>query len=177
MGFHAVKNAGITVCGSRTDEINSRGRMRQMAKPEHLAKIEESVEVWNMWRYDNPEIVPGFWGADLEEADLRGAYLDSSDLEEAVLVGADLRNADLRDAKLRNADLRGANLMGADFGNADLKRADLEGANLMGAIFLRAEQLCETKTLFQAELDPDLEREVKKERPQLFEKPREKANR
>ena len=123
-----------------------------MAKPEHLAKLEESVEDWNMWRHDNPKIVPGFWGADLEEADLR-------------------------DAKLRNADLRGANLMGVDFRNADLKRADLEGANLMGAIFLRAEQLCETKTLFQAELDPDLEREVKKERPQLFEKPREKANR
>ena len=177
MGFHAVKNAGITVCGSRTDEINSLGRMRQMAKPEHLAKLEESVEDWNMWRHDNPEIVPGFWGADLEEANLREADLKRADLEEAVLVGADLRNADLRDAKLRGAGLRGANLMGVDFGNADLKRADLEGANLMGAIFLRAEQLCETKTLFQAELDPDLEREVKKERPQLFEKPREKANR
>jgi hypothetical protein len=177
MGFHAVKNAGITVCGSRTDEINSRGRMRQMAKPEHLAKIEESVEVWNMWRYDNPEIVPGFWGAALEEADLRGADLKIADLEEAVLVGADLRNADLRGAKLRGADLRGANLMGADFDRTDLKRADLEGANLMNARYLEAEQLSEAKTLYKAELDPDIESEARKARPQLFEKPGEKAYR
>ncbi len=110
MGFHAVKNTDITVRGIRTDQINSLGRMRQMAKPEHLAKLEESVEDWNMWRHDNPEIVPAFWGADLEEADLRGAYLNSADLEEADLSGADLRDADLREAKLRDADLKGANL-------------------------------------------------------------------
>ncbi len=148
-----------------------------MAKPEHLAKIEESVEVWNMWRYDNPEIVPGFWGADLEEADLRGADLKRADLEEADLSGADLRMSDLSGAKLRGADLRRANLMGADFDRTDLKRADLEGANLMNARYLEAEQLSEAKTLYKAELDPDLEREVRRARPQLFDKPRENTDR
>ncbi|MBW2193157.1 MAG: pentapeptide repeat-containing protein, partial [Deltaproteobacteria bacterium] len=62
-----------------------------MAKPEHLAKVEESVEDWNMWRYDNPEIVPAFWGADLEEADLREAKLRDADLKGANLMEANLK--------------------------------------------------------------------------------------
>ncbi len=36
-----------------------------MAKPEHLDKIGESVEVWNAWRDDNPGILPALWAADL----------------------------------------------------------------------------------------------------------------
>ena len=144
-----------------------------MANPEHLTKLNESVSVWNMWRNDNPEIVPALWGADLEEADLRGADLETADLEEADLSGADLGEADLGGAQLRDADLRGANLCFADFGNADLKRADLEGADLMGAMHLQAEQLCEAKTLYQAELDPDLESQVKERCPHLLEFPEE----
>ena len=159
MGFHAVKNTDITVRGIGTDQINSLARTRRMAKPEHLAKLEESVEDWNMWRYDNPEIVPAFWGADLEEADLRGAYLNS---------------ADLREAKLRDADLKGANLERANLMEASLKRTNLEGTNLKWAMYLQARQLCETNTLYQAILDLELEREVRKERPHLFDKPKEK---
>ena len=145
-----------------------------MVKPEHLARLEESVEDWNMWRHDNPEIVPAFWGADLEEAALRGAYLDSADLEEAVLTGADLRDADLREVKLRDADLKGANLERANLMEANLKRTNLEGTNLRWAMYLQARQLCEANTLYQAILDPELEREVKKEHPHLFDKPEEK---
>ena len=128
-----------------------------MAKSEHLAKLKESVEVWNMWRSDNPAIEPALWGAALEETDLRGANLNRADIEEADLSGADLREANLRGARLRGADLR--------------------GANLMGAMYLQAEQLCEAKTLYQAELDPRLERKVRYVRPLLFEKPREKTDR
>ena len=146
-----------------------------MAKPEHLDKIGESVEVWNAWRDDNPGILPALWAADLEAANLRGANLNRADLEEANLSGANLREANLMEAKLRGADLRGANLGGADFDRTDLKRADLEGTNLRGAIYLRAEQLCEAKTLYQAELDPFLEQEVKEKYPRLFEKPGETA--
>ena len=148
-----------------------------MAKPEHLDKLKEGVEIWNTWRNDNPGITPALWGADLEETDLRGADLKRADLEEADLSEVDLREADLRGAKLRGADLRGANLMGADFDRTNLKRADLEGANLKAAIFLRAGQLCKAKTLYQAELDPDLEREVSDKCPRLFEKPRENTDR
>ena len=149
MGFHALKNEDITVRGISADQINSLERTRQMAKPEHVDKLMESVEDWNEWRYnnDNIGIFPALWGADLEDADLRGA------------------------------DLRGANLMGADFDRTDLKRADLGGANLMGARYLQAEQLCEAKTLYEAELDPDIESEVRKASPHLLDRPRENTNR
>ena len=62
-------------------------------------------------------------GADLSDANLRGANLR----------GADLSGADLRGAYLRNADLSGANLRGAYLRNADLSGANLRGANLSGA--------------------------------------------
>ena len=140
-----------------------------MAKPEHLARIEESVEVWNTWRGDNPEITPALWGADLEGADLQGANLNCADLEEAELSESYLNYADLRGAKLRSADLRGANLGGADLDRADLKSADLEGADLRGVRYLLAEQLCKTKTLYKAKLDPELEREIMQECPRLFD--------
>ena len=148
-----------------------------MANSEQLDKLKESVEVWNTWRGDNPEIAPALWGADLEGADLRMADLKRADLEEADLTRADLIKADLRGAKFRGADLSGANLMGANFDRTNLKRVDLEGANLKAAIFLRAGQLCKAKTLYQAELDPDLENEARHKCPLLFEKPRENTNR
>ena len=152
-----MKNADITVRGIRTDQRNS-PRTRQMAKPEHLDKLKEGVEVWNTWRHDNPEIVPA---------------LSEADLEEAVLSGADLREAKLMDAKLRDADLREANLEGANLLGANLKKTNLAGTNLRWAMYLQAEQLCEAKTLYKAKLDPELERQVKESRPFLFEKPRE----
>ena len=148
-----------------------------MVNPGHLEKLQENVDDWNTWRHDNPSIASALWGADLESADLRVADLERADLEEADLSGADLRGADLRGAKLKNADLSGTNLWSANFGNADLKRTDLEGANLLGARNLRTKQICEAKTLYQAELDPDLERKTRYECPLLFEKPREKTYR
>ena len=147
-----------------------------MAKPEHVDKLIESVAVWNEWRYDNLGITPAFWGADLEGADLREADLKRADLEEADLSGADLRMADLRGANLKGANLSGANLMGTDLDRADLKRADFEGAKLTGARYLQPDQLCEAKTLYQAELDPDIEVEVRKARFFLLEKPRERVS-
>src|SRR5215218_5873867 len=63
-------------------------------------------------------------GADLREADLRGANL---------FGGADLRGADLSRADLRGAYLGGADLSGAYLGGADLRRTDLTGADLRGA--------------------------------------------
>ncbi len=148
-----------------------------MANPKHVDKLIESVDVWNAWRYENPEIVPALWAADLEETDLGYANLRGADLEEAVLSGADLRQATLNGAKLVAADLSGANLRGAYFDRTNLKRANLEGANLRAAIYLRAKQLCETKTLYKTELDPSLEHEARRECPRLFEKPRENTNR
>ena len=55
-------------------------------------------------------------GADLSDANLRGAYLRGADLSDADLRGANLRGADLSGANLRGANLRGADLSGASFG-------------------------------------------------------------
>ncbi len=71
--------------------------------------------------------------ADLEGADLRGAYLRGADLEGAYLRGADLEGAYLRGADLSGADLSGADLSGADLSGADLSGADLRGAYLRDA--------------------------------------------
>jgi len=68
-----------------------------------------------------------------EQADLRGADLCEADLRGADLRGADLREADLRGADLREANLRWADLRGADLREANLRWADLRGANLCGA--------------------------------------------
>jgi uncharacterized protein YjbI with pentapeptide repeats len=77
-------------------------------------------------------------GANLQGANLRGAFLHRADLQEAILQRADLRGADLQEAILQRADLRDANLQGADLQRANLRgtylqQAFLQGANLRGA--------------------------------------------
>ena len=72
-------------------------------------------------------------GADLSDANLRGANLRGADLSGAYLRNADLRGADLSGAYLRNANLRGAYLSGADLSGAYLSGAYLSGADLSGA--------------------------------------------
>ena len=57
------------------------------------------------------ELDADLWGADLRDANLRGADLWGADLRDA-----DLRDADLWGANLRDADLRGANLRDANGG-------------------------------------------------------------
>jgi hypothetical protein len=71
----------------------------------------------------------------LPDADLRGAYLHDSQLEHArlpraVLRGANLGRANLGFALLRDADLEGADLHDARLEGADLRRARLDGVNL-----------------------------------------------
>ena len=59
-------------------------------------------------------------GADLREADLRGANLAGAYLVEVDLRGADLTGANLMEAYLRGADLREADLRGTDLKGAKL---------------------------------------------------------
>lgn len=114
-----------------------------MANPEHLAILEQGVEVWNRWREENPEVLPNIVGADLQVADLNDANfskvnLDRADLSRADLIATNLHEADLHATNLREANLYGAILSDANLRNATLSGAILSGANLSDAILRNA---------------------------------------
>ena len=77
-----------------------------MTKKEIVAMLFRSVEEWNKWRRENPDILPN-----LSESDLRMADLRMADLRMANLRGADLRGANLRMANLRGADWQSHDLI------------------------------------------------------------------
>lgn len=114
--------------------------------------------------------------ADLQGADLSEAHLGSAILVEAHLEGANLLGAHLEGTLLFKAHLEGANLRGAHLEGADLTEAHLEGArlwraNLVDVTGLTIEQLCETETLYEAQIDSALMEHVKEKCPYLLEKP------
>lgn len=118
-----------------------------MANPEHLAILNQGVEVWNEWREENRERVElsfaGLQGQDLRNVDLSHAYLAFADLSQADLRGANLTRADLSGAKLIKADLReadfeGAFLVATKFNEARLNGAGFFCANLAFADFTEA---------------------------------------
>ena len=109
-----------------------------MANPEHLATLEQGVEVWNQWREDNPEVAP-----DLKSADLGGCDFVAADFRGADFMGAQLDGVNFNKANLTRAHLSGTNLREADLGGADLCLAKLTGAilvqaDLCGADLIRA---------------------------------------
>jgi hypothetical protein len=121
-----------------------------------------------------------------EDTNLECAYL-----RHANLTGTNLCRAILWKANLEAADLAGANLTGANLMETDLTEADLCGANLTGATLtganlteadlwetrnLTIEQLSDVKTLYQAELAPELMERIEKEYPHLLEKPKDRKN-
>jgi len=124
-----------------------------LANPEHLAKLKEGVELWNLWRRENPEVRPDLSGAildgwalsqsDFSGADLRGAALCKADLSfanlsRANLSGADLLRADLHGANLSESDLTQANMNWAGLYGAELSKARLVAASLSKANLFRA---------------------------------------
>jgi hypothetical protein len=109
-----------------------------MANPEHLEILKQGVEVWNLWREENPNIIP-----QLKQADLQGATLSCADLCDTDLSGANLNfaylgEADLSGASLGLADLRGAKLSGANLSETILYGTNLRESNLIGTFFGRA---------------------------------------
>ena len=82
---------------------------------------------------------------------------------------ADLQGADLQGADLRRADLQGAYLQEASFCGAIL-----DGANLSNAKGITVDMLLKTESLARVKgLDPKIEEELKKRKPELFEEPEE----
>ncbi|MCP3932450.1 MAG: pentapeptide repeat-containing protein, partial [Bacteroidetes bacterium] len=99
-----------------------------------------------------------------------------ADLSLAKLVNANLSEANLLASNLEGANLKGANLSKALLGYANMKdaklfAADLRESNLSGVVGLSISQVCRTKTLYNAKLDPELEAQVSEKCPYLLEKP------
>lgn len=78
-------------------------------------------------------------GCNLEQADLRQAYLVGANLKGANLRGADLSRANLRRANLEGADLSGATLLSTNLPGANLKNSDLTGCDLTGSNLIQAD--------------------------------------
>ena len=104
-----------------------------MANPEHLTIFEQGVAAWNLWRAQNPTIIPNLEDADLREWDRSKSEVHVRNCSQMNLCGAMLRNANLSDANFWFADLKGANLVGADLRRASLTDADLTNADLSEA--------------------------------------------
>lgn len=113
-------------------------------------------------------------GADLWFAKLQGAEFWMADLQGANFLKADMQGVSLEGANLQGAKLWKVNLEGANFDGANLEGVDLRGANLQGARNLNADQFEKTKTLYEAELNPILRKEIEKRYPWLLEVPEEK---
>ncbi len=109
-----------------------------MANPEHVKILKKGVEVWNNWRTENRDIIPGLRNANLKGADLSEINLSHANLHKVMLRGANLRSANLSrtnldSARLTGSDLNGAFLRWANLTHADLREADLSEANLISA--------------------------------------------
>lgn len=119
-----------------------------------------------------------FSGADLTMANLEEANLDEGHFEMACFFGAYLSGANLSRTHLKKADFFSADLCGVDLSDADLFEANLSEADLSGADLKRAknitlDQLSRVRTLYQAELDEQLEKLLRAKYPALFDEPKE----
>lgn len=127
--------------------------------------LDQGVEKWNIWRQDNPTILPNLRGANLSNKAFLGANFSEVDFYEAILTGSDLESADLSKSELHKANLIGCNLQRANLDEAILYRANCSGANFSDASFdsanLKMANLSHTKfrnanlinaDLFKAEL-------------------------
>jgi uncharacterized protein YjbI with pentapeptide repeats len=109
-----------------------------MADEKQREILIRSVDVWNKWREDNPDVEIDLNNADLMGTNLKAANLQKAHLSDADLVLADLSNADLTGVHLTGANLSGATLLRANLGKADLRRATLTMADLSNADFTGA---------------------------------------
>src|SRR5215203_5554819 len=118
-----------------------------MANPEHVKVLKQGRDAWNLWRLDNPLIVPDLSGHALPELDLSRINFYRADLRGLQGSEANLRAALLREAKLSESILIDAVLEGAVLSDADLSSSDLQDANLIkvkadGTIFIGSDIRC-----------------------------------
>ena len=111
-----------------------------MAVPEQVERLKRSVEEWNAWRQEQPDIhrysgTNRFWESlfgrvDLSFADLSHTNLGGANLSYTYLNGTNLSTTNISYANLSNANLDGANLRDTNFTGANFSNASLVGADL-----------------------------------------------
>ncbi|MFP5272422.1 pentapeptide repeat-containing protein [Coleofasciculus sp.] len=79
-------------------------------------------------------------GANLSNAYLHEALLDSANLSQANLSNAYLREVVIIDARLDNANLEGVNLNRTDLSGVNLENINLSNANLSHSVFMGVNQ-------------------------------------
>jgi len=114
-----------------------------MAIAEHVSRLKQGVESWNIWRQENWNVRPNLSGLDLsnepgvKRSPLWDAAARQVNLSGINLAGVDLssvafNNVNLRDALFTEANLSHASLRRADLSSADLRIANLDNANFSG---------------------------------------------
>lgn len=111
-----------------------------------------------------------FESSTLNQSNLSFAYASGANFKDSFLIKAQMGNAyfikaNFTGAFLMEADLQGACLTGADLTGANLYKADLR--NVVG---LTVEQLEKARTLYLAQIDPDLMNQVMARQPHLVNK-------
>jgi hypothetical protein len=95
-----------------------------MANPgDRALLVDGGIDAWNVWRKNNPGIVPNLEEADLMKADLAGGNGVGANLYRAKLQGANLFGTNLQGVNLREANLARAQLGFTIFGDTNLKGA------------------------------------------------------
>ena len=108
-----------------------------MANQEHLKRLKNSsVEEWNKWREDNPDIEINLSNADLRHLNLSGinfskVVLANANLEFSCLKNSSIDSANLNEVILNNADMSNSTLAHSKLINALLNRVDLRKTSLM----------------------------------------------
>lgn len=119
-----------------------------MANAKHIGLLQQGVNTWNLWRTQNPHIIPDLSGATIYGVNLisktRHGEIMRIDFSKANLSNTNFCGVSLHTAKFSKANLTGANLsgIGAKFDSEQLahdnkfmfNQANLTGANLSGAL-------------------------------------------
>jgi len=134
-----------------------------MASEQHINLLRQGFEVWNLWRQENPQVIPELKGADLAKLNLFKVDLSKTDLSEvnfsgtslyrANLSGANLYKANLNTTIIQETNLSGASLIEANLENntfpqTNFHRANFYRANLAGTKFYQSTDISETNFSF-----------------------------
>jgi len=129
--------------------------------------------------FNNANLYGANLKGDFYEANFSFSNLERANLSKSNLINVNLSNANLTEANLNgtwliSANLENANLEGASIVEADLKDAILKNVNFEGAVLwikdIDIDELGKVKSLYNAELHPEILKKIKKKYPYLLKK-------